>query len=113
MNTLYCKRCEEDADYFTQRNGPHVQAKCKKCNNHLKFIPQLKTVMPYEQKPGDVSIFKNNTENPKAPQYTGTCITPDGTTYRISLWIKEGQKGKFFSGKLELPREKESDGLPF
>jgi hypothetical protein len=59
--------------------------------------------MPYETKAGDVSIFKNNTENPKAPQYTGTCIAPDGTTYRISLWVKEGAKGKFFSGRMETP----------
>ena len=59
--------------------------------------------MAYESKAGDVSIFKNNTENPKAPQYTGTCIAPDGTTYRISLWVKEGQKGKFFSGRMETP----------
>ena len=63
--------------------------------------------MPYESKAGDVSIFKNNTENPKAPQYTGTCIAPDGTTYRISLWVKEGQKGKFFSGRMETPMQKQ------
>jgi hypothetical protein len=62
--------------------------------------------MPYETKAGDVSIFKNNTENPKAPQYTGTCIAPDGTTYRISLWVKEGAKGKFFSGRMETPMQK-------
>jgi hypothetical protein len=62
--------------------------------------------MAYESKAGDVSIFKNNTENPKAPQYTGTCIAPDGTTYRISLWVKEGAKGKFFSGRMEEPMQK-------
>jgi hypothetical protein len=62
--------------------------------------------MAYESKAGDVSIFKNNTENPKAPQYTGTCIAPDGTTYRISLWVKEGAKGKFFSGRMEEPKTK-------
>jgi hypothetical protein len=64
--------------------------------------------MAYESKAGDVSIFKNNTENPKAPQYTGTCIAPDGTTYRISLWVKEGAKGKFFSGRMEEPMQKQS-----
>jgi hypothetical protein len=80
--------------------------------------------MAYETKPGDVSIFKNTTDNPKAPQYTGTCIAPDGTPYRISLWVKEGAKGKFFSGKLEEPRQQQSaavnlqpadegDSLPF
>jgi hypothetical protein len=80
--------------------------------------------MAYETKPGDVSIFKNTTENPKAPQYTGTCIAPDGTTYRISLWVKEGAKGKFFSGRMETPTAPKlissfytfnpsSDDLPF
>jgi hypothetical protein len=77
--------------------------------------------MAYEAKAGDVSIFKNETDNPKAPQYTGTCIAPDGTTYRISLWVKDGQKGKFFSGKMEEPRQqsvqnsvsKDDDDLPF
>jgi hypothetical protein len=76
--------------------------------------------MAYETKPGDVSIFKNNTENPKAPQYTGTCIAEDGTTYRISLWVKEGAKGKFFSGRMETPTMKSvepfvqvGDDLPF
>jgi hypothetical protein len=81
--------------------------------------------MAYESKAGDVSIFKNNTENPKAPQYTGTCIAPDGTTYRISLWVKEGAKGKFFSGRMEEPMQKaanqsfdpfdvpDSDAFPF
>jgi hypothetical protein len=76
--------------------------------------------MAYETKPGDVSIFKNNTENPKAPQYTGTCIAPDGTNYRISLWVKEGQKGKFFSGKMEIPQKQniqnsfdKEDEMPF
>ena len=76
--------------------------------------------MAYESKAGDVSIFKNNTENPKAPQYTGTCIAPDGTTYRISLWVKEGAKGKFFAGRMETPTMKavepftpQGDDLPF
>ena len=64
--------------------------------------------MAYESKAGDVSIFKNNTENLKAPQYTGTCIAPDGTTYRISLWVKEGAKGKFFSGRMEAPNAPKS-----
>jgi hypothetical protein len=77
--------------------------------------------MAYESKPGDVSIFKNNTDNPKAPQYTGTCIAEDGTTYRISLWVKEGQKGKFFAGRMEKPNAQkavepfnlETNDLPF
>jgi uncharacterized protein (DUF736 family) len=68
-------------------------------------------------------IFKNNKkENEKHPDYRGT-INVDGKELEISLWIKEGKAGKFFSGKIKEPFKKmentsdkirnESSGLPF
>ena len=68
-------------------------------------------------------IFKNNKkENEKHPDYRGT-INVDGRELEISLWIKEGKVGKFFSGKIQEPFKKmentsdkirnESSGLPF
>lgn len=71
-------------------------------------------------------IFKNNKkENEKHPDYRGT-INVDGRELEISLWIKEGKAGKFFSGKIQEPFKKEkelksfsekvgkdSSGLPF
>jgi uncharacterized protein (DUF736 family) len=68
-------------------------------------------------------IFKNNKkENEKHPDYRGT-INVDGRELEISLWIKEGKAGKFFSGKISEPYKKmentsdkiarESSGLPF
>jgi uncharacterized protein (DUF736 family) len=68
-------------------------------------------------------IFKNNKkENEKHPDYRGT-INVDGRELEISLWIKDGKAGKFFSGKIKEPFKKmentsdkirnESSGLPF
>lgn len=68
-------------------------------------------------------IFKNNKkENEKHPDYRGT-INVDGKELEISLWVKEGKAGKFFSGKIQEPFKKmdnttnknneESSGLPF
>lgn len=35
---LFCKHCKSDKDYHTCTNGPHIQALCIDCGNHLKFI---------------------------------------------------------------------------
>ena len=40
-------------------------------------------------------------DNPKRPDYTGTANV-DGIEFRISGWIREGQKGKFISGSVQL-----------
>jgi hypothetical protein len=61
--------------------------------------------MPYEQKEGDVIIFKNETDNERAPQYKGHVFL-NGEKRQISLWVKDGAKGKFFAGSIELaPRQ--------
>ena len=71
-------------------------------------------------------IFKNNKkEKDTHPDYTGS-INVEGKEYSVSLWIKEGKAGKFFSGKIQEPFKKEtelksfsekvgkdSSGLPF
>ena len=49
---------------------------------------------------GDVSVFKNDNATGKQPQYRGTALV-DGQKRKLSLWIKEGAKGKFFSGRIE------------
>ena len=79
--------------------------------------------MAYEKKEGDISIFKNETANDKAPAYKGTAFI-NGMDFNVSLWVKEGNKGKFFSGRIEPKLDKlppkdmrkefhETDGLPF
>jgi len=62
-----------------------------------------------------VVIFKNNKkEKDTQPEYKGT-VNVDGKEYEISLWVKEGKNGKFFSGKIQEPYKKEDNksGLPF
>ena len=68
-----------------------------------------------------VVIFKNNKrEKETHPEYRGT-VNVEGKEYEISLWVKEGKAGKFFSGKIQEPYKKteqksitsEENDLPF
>ena len=81
--------------------------------------------MAYEQKEGDISIFKNNNkEKDSQPDYTGSALI-NGQKMRVALWVKEGTKGKFFAGKvhedtynrnqasISQPEPTDEDGLPF
>lgn len=74
--------------------------------------------MAYTPKEGNGSLFKNDrktTEN--HPDYTGS-IMVNGKEHWFSAWVKEGQKGKYFScsiGKEKQPigfREAGADELP-
>ena len=56
--------------------------------------------MSYEQREGDVSIFKNDNATGNQPQYRGSALI-NGEKYKLSLWVKESKKGKFFAGKIE------------
>jgi len=56
--------------------------------------------MAYEMREGDLSVFKNDNATGKQPQYRGTALI-SGQKYKLSLWVKEGAKGKFFSGRIE------------
>ena len=48
------------------------------------------------------TLFKNEQgDNPKKPNYTGLANV-DGIEFRIAGWIREGQKGKFISGTVQL-----------
>lgn len=45
-------------------------------------------------------LFKNDSENEKAPKYTGK-INVNGTEYKLSAWVREGKSGaKFMSLKV-------------
>jgi hypothetical protein len=72
-------------------------------------------------KDGDVVIFRNDKKEGKQPEYTGKCQI-NGVMHNVSLWVKDGAKGKFFSGRIEQwvekiqskpAKEVESDDLPF
>lgn len=53
--------------------------------------------MTFELKDGQGNLFKNDKgDNAKRPDYRGE-LRIGGKTYRLSAWIKEGNKGKFMS----------------
>lgn len=48
----------------------------------------IKTASGYEIRVNSGNLFKNNSENPKAPQYKGL-VNIDGTGYDCALWRTE------------------------
>ena len=74
--------------------------------------------MAYTPREGSGSLFKNTRkETEKHPDFNGS-IMLNGKEYWLNAWVKEGQKGKFFSvsvGKEKQPqgfKEAGSDELP-
>lgn len=59
--------------------------------------------MAYELKNGQGTIFKNQKTSDSHPEYRGVIKTPKGDEYEVSLWVKEGQKGKYFSVAVKEP----------
>lgn len=57
-------------------------------------------------------LFRNDRqENDKQPGYTGK-IEIDGVEYRLSAWVKEGKKGKFFSLAVQQVERREEYAPP-
>ena len=55
------------------------------------------------------ALFKNTRrEKDSHPEYNGT-INVDGVDYWLSAWVKDGQKGKFFSLSVKA---KDADAVP-
>ena len=60
--------------------------------------------MSYELKPKGGTIFKNAKKTEaKHPDYRGEIMTPKGEKLSISLWVKDGTKGKYFSASVDVP----------
>ena len=75
----------------------------------------------YTPKEGQGSLFKNDKKNnEKSPEYTGN-IFVNGKEMRLSVWVKQGKSGKFFSVQISEKLTKtnsseptsENDNLPF
>jgi len=73
--------------------------------------------MPYENKPGDVSIFRNVTDNDRAPTMKGYAIAHRdiraGEKLDLAVWKQTPKNGgdAFFSGKISDPYQ-QSDSPP-
>jgi hypothetical protein len=53
--------------------------------------------MAYQQKQNSGILFKNERKTTdKHPDWNGTALI-DGKEYKLSAWVKEGKKGKYFS----------------
>ena len=69
--------------------------------------------MSYQQKENAGIIFKNDRKEKEThPDYTGT-INVAGKDWQISLWVKEGKKGKFFSASIKEPYVKDAQPKTF
>jgi len=64
----------------------------------------------YETKPGDITIFRNRSkeQGDKRPDYDGKGLDLNGNEIRVALWVREGQNGKFFSGKISHTQERQA-----
>lgn len=64
--------------------------------------------MAFELKEGQGTLFKNEKQNDRQPDYKGTILI-GGTTYEIAAWEKTSQRGTtFLSLQASLPRENAS-----
>jgi hypothetical protein len=62
--------------------------------------------MAYEQKPGDIAIFRNERKDKETqPDWKGTLITPTGETLEVAVWEKGG-KGTMLAGNVQIPRQR-------
>lgn len=60
--------------------------------------------MAYEHKEGQGSMFRNEKQNDRQPDYKGTIVI-NGTTYEIAGWERTSQKGSsYISLQANLPR---------
>lgn len=56
-------------------------------------------------------IFKNDRKDKDtSPDYTGT-LNVDGVEYFLDAWLKDGKKGKFFSGRIKRKDKQAMQGL--
>jgi hypothetical protein len=55
----------------------------------------------YQKKDGDISVFTNQSANANAPRWKGNLLL-NGQEYTVSLWVKNGAKGEFLAGSVQL-----------
>ena len=64
--------------------------------------------MAYEHKEGQGSLFKNDRQNDRQPDFKGTILI-GGTTYEIAAWNRTSQNGReYLSLQASLPRQNDA-----
>ena len=79
----------------------------------------------YQKKDGDISVFTNHSDNANAPAWKGNLLL-NGVEYQVALWRKQGAKGEFLAGNVQVKQQtaerpapaqsysrNESNDLPF
>jgi len=65
--------------------------------------------MAYEHKEGQGSLFKNEKQNDRQPDFKGTILI-GGTTYEIAAWSRKTQNGReYLSLQAGLPRQNDGN----
>lgn len=41
---LFCRHCFKDRPVTLRRNGPHIEARCRVCKEHVKFLNRKEKV---------------------------------------------------------------------
>ena len=68
--------------------------------------------MAYEHKEGQGSLFKNEKQNDRQPDFKGTILI-GGMTYEVAAWERTSQKGEqYFNLQASLPRERPTTRPP-
>ena len=64
----------------------------------------------FEHRNGSGTLFINEyKEATNHPDYRGEMKTPDGKTYEVAGWVKQGQRGDFISLSIQEPYVKKGD----
>lgn len=75
------------------------------CQNNFNNCNSKRT-MAFEHKEGQGSIFRNEKQNDRQPDYKGTIVI-GGTTYEIAGWVKKSQKGtSYMSLQASVPKKR-------
>jgi hypothetical protein len=40
METLFCKKCNSEQEYYDVPNPPHISAYCGSCDSFIKYVPK-------------------------------------------------------------------------
>jgi hypothetical protein len=58
----------------------------------------------YQKKDGDISVFTNQNPTPNSPRWKGNLLL-NGQEYSVSLWVKNGAKGEFLAGSVQVRQQ--------
>ena len=85
--------------------------------NHLNLNPKNnlnpnQIMSTYQKKDGDISVFHNQSDNANAPAWKGNLLL-GGIEYQVSLWRKQGAKGEFLAGNVQVRQQPSPNSAEF